>query len=310
MAMGEQAKLIEAAARAGVKWILPTEYAGDGLNEEMVEAVPLFHPKRAARRQIEELIKEHEGLRWIGVATNPWLEAVSFFSLFFDFYGSFGSSLLLLFSQKRRRRGRTMRVPPSRDSDIRNRKQPILRPTSLTKAATLQSIQRSLFALNHHSKTATIYPDAGPFNSTTLAQASLGITRLLSLPLTNPSNPRASLAHYANNFVYLSSFLVTQESVFNSLKRATGTEDGDWKVERGETIEQWAGRCREAMGRGDMRGGAGLTFAYYMGKGRGGDYEAKAREDREVLGLKEEDLDEAVRRAVRAGEPVALNFGK
>ena len=230
MAMGEQAKLIEAAARAGVKWILPTEYAGDGLNEEMVEAVPLFHPKRAARRQIEELSKEHEGLRWIGVATNPWLEAVSFFSLFFDFYGSFGSSLLLLFSQKRRRRGRTMRVPPSRDSDIRNRKQPILRPTSLTKAATLQSIQRSLFALNHHSKTATIYPDAGPFNSTTLAQASLGITRLLSLPLTNPSNPRASLAHYANNFVYLSSFLVTQESVLNSLKRATGTEDGDWKV--------------------------------------------------------------------------------
>ena len=91
MAMGEQTKLIEAAARAGVKWILPTEYAGDGLNEGMVEAVPLFHPKRAARRQIEELSGEFEGLRWIGVATNPWLEAVSF-SRIYDFL----FSLLLL----------------------------------------------------------------------------------------------------------------------------------------------------------------------------------------------------------------------
>jgi len=72
--------MIEAAAKAGVKWILPTEYAGDGLNGEMVEAVPLFWPKREARRLVEELSKEFEGLRWIGVATGPWLEAVSSFS--------------------------------------------------------------------------------------------------------------------------------------------------------------------------------------------------------------------------------------
>jgi hypothetical protein len=84
MAMGVQGQLIEAAAKVGVKWILPTEYAGDGLNEGMAEAVPLFHPKREARRQIEELSKEYEGLRWIGVATGPWLEAVS--SLFCLFY--------------------------------------------------------------------------------------------------------------------------------------------------------------------------------------------------------------------------------
>ena len=76
MAMGEQTKLIDAAARAGVKWILPTEYAGDGMNEALVEAVPLFHPKRAARQQVEELAKTHEGLKWVGVATNPWMEFV------------------------------------------------------------------------------------------------------------------------------------------------------------------------------------------------------------------------------------------
>lgn len=33
MAMGEQDRLIEAAVQAGVEWILPTEYAGDGAND-------------------------------------------------------------------------------------------------------------------------------------------------------------------------------------------------------------------------------------------------------------------------------------
>ena len=60
-----------------------------------------------------------------------------------------------------------------------------------------------------------------------------------------------------------------------------------------------------------MRSGAGLTFAYYMGEGRGGDVEGKAKEDREVLGLEEdEDLDDVVKRAVGGGEPKALDFGK
>ena len=94
MAMGVQGQMIEAAARAGVKWILPTEYAGDGLNEEMVQAVPLFHPKREARRQIEELSKEKgcEGVKWIGVATGPWLEAVSLPILFYSFGSDHGEN--------------------------------------------------------------------------------------------------------------------------------------------------------------------------------------------------------------------------
>lgn len=90
MAMGEQRTLIDAAAKAGVKWILPTEYAGDGLNEAMVESVPLFHPKREARKQVEALAEREEGcegVKWIGVATGPWMEFVCFlFLLFFLFF--------------------------------------------------------------------------------------------------------------------------------------------------------------------------------------------------------------------------------
>lgn len=161
-------------------------------------------------------------------------------------------------------------------------------------------MQRSLFGFNATAKTATLYPDSGLFNSTTLPQAGRGIANLLSLPVTNPSNPRASLSHYANNFVYISSFLVSQESLFASLQRATGTSEGDWEVKH-STIAEWMQGCREEMKKGNVMAGAGLTYAYYMGEGKGGNYEARAKEDREVLGLQEESLDEAVTRAIKAG---------
>lgn len=95
MAMGEQTTLIDAAAKAGVKWILPTEYAGDGMNEAMVEGVPLFHPKRAARRQVEALAERGgcEGVKWIGVATGPWMEFVRLIIFFFLSLLSFWSTL-------------------------------------------------------------------------------------------------------------------------------------------------------------------------------------------------------------------------
>ena len=66
----------------------------------------------------------------------------------------------------------------------------------------------------------------------------------------------------------------------------------------------------EGMKKGDMKAGAGMTYAYYMGEGKGGNCEEKAKADREVLGLKEEDLDEVVARAVKAGEAPAVVFEK
>jgi hypothetical protein len=66
----------------------------------------------------------------------------------------------------------------------------------------------------------------------------------------------------------------------------------------------------EKMKKGDMMAGAAMTYANYMGEGKGGNYEEKAKVDREVLGLQEEDLDEVVARAVKAGEAPAVVFNK
>ncbi|KAK6436471.1 hypothetical protein LTR95_007342 [Oleoguttula sp. CCFEE 5521] len=235
MAMADQTKLIEAAAEAGVKWIFPTEYAGDGKNDAMMSAVPMFQPKVAARKQIEELSEKYEGLKWVGIATNPWLEF---------------------------------------------------------------SLQRGLFGFDIKNRKATIYTDSAPFNSTTLTQAGLAIARLFSLPITNSSNPRASLSHHANNFVYLSSCLISQTSLFDSLQKATSTTKEDWQIEE-STIEESICTNREKMAKGDMRAGAMLTYAYYLGDGKGGNYEEKAKEDREVLGLEEGKLNEIVKSAVQ-----------
>ena len=76
MAQGAQNGMIDVAAKAGVKWIVPNEYAGDGLNEDMMNASAVFSQKVQSRRHVEELSKTHEGLKWIGVATNPFFESV------------------------------------------------------------------------------------------------------------------------------------------------------------------------------------------------------------------------------------------
>ena len=319
IAMGEQTTLIEAAAKAGVKWILPTEYAGDGMNEAMVESVPLFHPKRAARRQVEALAERGggcEGVKWIGVATGPWMEFVRltflYFSLSFLTCFSLGGFVLSTtttilkrgFATDRHLFGSIRFARMIASSKIQE-----TRKLTITPSQTKQSLQRSLFGISPATKTATLYSDSGAFNSSTIPQAGRGIANLLSLPITNPSNPRASLSHYANNFAYISSFLVTQDSLFASIRRATGTTESEWTVKR-STIAEWIGVCLEGMKKGDMKAGAGMTYAYYMGEGKGGNCEEKAKADREVLGLQEEDLDAVVARAVKAGEAPAVVFEK
>lgn len=75
-------RLIEAAAAAGIKWIFPTEFGNDTDNEGMVDAVPIHPPKVRVRQVIEHLSKQHEGLKWAGLITNPWFDFVCVNAIF------------------------------------------------------------------------------------------------------------------------------------------------------------------------------------------------------------------------------------
>ena len=63
-----QTQLIEAAAAAGVKWILPNEWGSDTAHEGQ-SANPVHAPKAAYRKRIGEL-----GVSWIAVVTGQWYD--------------------------------------------------------------------------------------------------------------------------------------------------------------------------------------------------------------------------------------------
>ena len=67
-----QTGLISAAAKAGVPWVLPNEYGGDGENADLCKAVPILGIKARYRDQIEELGRSG----WIGIASSLWFDYV------------------------------------------------------------------------------------------------------------------------------------------------------------------------------------------------------------------------------------------
>lgn len=71
-----QLQIIDAAADAGIKWILPTEFGSDNANPDLANMVPINAMKSEPRKRIEEAAKTHPGLSWIGVVNNPWFEYV------------------------------------------------------------------------------------------------------------------------------------------------------------------------------------------------------------------------------------------
>ncbi|KAL1305234.1 hypothetical protein AAFC00_002150 [Neodothiora populina] len=67
---GTEAKLIDAAAEAGVPWILPNEWGVDSTNTSQSEDILIATPKRQLRKQILDLGVSS----FIGVSTGFWYE--------------------------------------------------------------------------------------------------------------------------------------------------------------------------------------------------------------------------------------------
>ncbi|PVH78166.1 NAD(P)-binding protein [Cadophora sp. DSE1049] len=67
-------KLIDGAAAAGVKWILPTEFGHDSGNAELTRVGIVNAKKAGPRKRIEELAEKYPELKWIGIINNPWFD--------------------------------------------------------------------------------------------------------------------------------------------------------------------------------------------------------------------------------------------
>jgi uncharacterized protein YbjT (DUF2867 family) len=221
-AMESQVQLIEAAAEAGVRWVLPTEFGSD-IASSLAQDFPLMSMKKKYRDLVEE-----KGMNWVAVVNNPW----------FDW-----------------------------------------------------SLKQGMWGVDIPAKKATLnnVGDA-KFNTTTLGQVGRGVAALLSLP-------DEKLNLYKNRPVYLRSFLISQRDILDSAIRATETKESDWEV-RTQEPEDAIQASKEAVAAGNMMAFVGEFYTAHMQEGRGGNYEAKAAKDAEVLGLEKENLDEVVKRVV------------
>ncbi|OHE94900.1 hypothetical protein CORC01_09819 [Colletotrichum orchidophilum] len=221
--MTAQAPLIRAAAKAGVKWVLPTEFGSDLAPSKLLEVSPLVAGKKQFRDLVEEL-----GLSWIAIVNNPWFD----WSLGQGFWGI----------------------------DIKNR-------------------------------SARLF-DGGntKFITTTIGTTGQGTAGVLSLP-------DAELEQFRNKPVYLKSFYISQRDMLDSILRATGTKEADWKVEVLDAAAVVA-ESNEKFKQGDHAAVLVGFYVNHMREGWGGDYNAKVT-DLSKLGLAEENLDEVVKRVVK-----------
>lgn len=231
---GTEEKLIKAAAKAGVPWILPNSYTGDLRNTK-------FSHENLTSGKVLASIKTIEAAgvsSWVALVSNYWYEY-------------------------------SLAVPTNYGFDIAARKVE--------------------FIDDGNTK----------INSTTWDLSGLAVANLLSLKeLPEDENDKSpALANWRNDCVFISSFLVSQRDMLDSLHRVLGTTDADWEIKHEDHLERFERSMREVQ-QGNMLAFARALYTRGLYPNGDGNYEAKYGLDNEKLGLPKEDLDEATKRAV------------
>jgi hypothetical protein len=223
MALESQVPLIKAAAKAGVSYVLPTEYGSDVTHPRLSAEWPMLSWKIPYRKLVEDLGVSS----WLGVTNNPWFEYV---------------------------------------------------------------LAHHMVGLDLSKKTALLL-DGGNVraNFTTFKRVGESLAAVLALP-------EAELSQYKNNWVYFSSFVLSQRDLLESAKRVTGTTDDDWTITHGDA-NKILRAAQEEAGKGNMEGAKPLLMGIVFQEGLGGDYIPKVV-DYKRLGLEPEDLDEEMRRVI------------
>lgn len=222
-------KVVQAAAKAGVPYIMPNGYGTDIDNIKLGEDILLGPVAKANRDEIEEL-----GMLWITVCCGFWYD-----------YSLAGGD------------------------------------------------QR--FGFDFDKRSLTIYDDGNTKISTsTLSQVGRAVAKVLSLKeLPEDENDKSlTLSTFLNKGVYIKSFVVCQNDMFDSVKRVTGTTDADWTI----THEGAKKRYEDGLAQvkvGNMAGFGKLLYSRAFYPDGSGDFSEKAQND--LLELPDEDLDESTK---------------
>ena len=122
------------------------------------------------------------------------------------------------------------------------------------------------------------------------------VAALLSLPVKAESNANGCLENFKNKVVYVNSFTVSQKDMLQSALRVTATKESEWAVSK-EPAQERFGSAMKAIQAGDFSAFPRTMARLFYPDGCG-DFEHNKGTINSLLGLPQEDIDEATKAAV------------
>ncbi|KAK3112362.1 hypothetical protein LTR53_011450 [Teratosphaeriaceae sp. CCFEE 6253] len=158
---------------------------------------------------------------------------------------------------------------------------------------------KDAYGFDFASKTATFFDDGQvKMNTSTWPQVGRAVASLLSLPVhAEGGDTERCLDHFRDRNVFISSFTVSQRDMLDSVFRVTGDQESDWTIIK-EPAEERFRTALEAMQKGDRAAFARWMYTRIFYDDGCGDYGATRGLANGLLGLPEEDIDEATKAAI------------
>lgn len=157
------------------------------------------------------------------------------------------------------------------------------------------------FGFDFANKTATFFDDGKTkISISTWPQVGRAVTALLSLPIKPESgNKERCLEHFKNTTVYVNSFTISQQDMLDSVLRVTGDKAEDWNVTREPARERYAAAAKALKEGTDKQAYVKMMYTRIFFDDGNGNFEANRGLANGILGLKNDGLDEATRRAIK-----------
>ena len=157
---------------------------------------------------------------------------------------------------------------------------------------------KSRYGFDFKNKSLILFGDGNEkIITTTWPQTGRAYATLLSLPILpeNVNDEKPCLSHWNDKAAFISSFLLSQRDMFDSVLRVLCDKESDWIVSHEDAKERYQ-RGMQMLQGGDMDGFNIQLYTRMFYPTGEGDFTAKL--DTSLLGLPQENLDEATKVAI------------
>lgn len=155
------------------------------------------------------------------------------------------------------------------------------------------------YGFDFDNKSLTLFDDGKQkICTSTWAQCGRAVAKLFSLPIL-PEGGRDSeptIGAFEDKAVFITSFVVNQQEMFESVLRVTGDKESGWTVSNESSAERYK-RGAELAKQGDSTGYVMMLYSRVFYPNGGGDFSNKVVND--VLSLPKEDLDAMTKDALK-----------